>query len=74
MRSSLSGTLASFVLDDLLDNSFTTTRPKLLRKYVDDILIIDKRDNIEIYFQTLNTAHNTLKLTMEMEEDLKIPF
>lgn len=74
MRSSLSGTLASFVLDDLLDNSFTTTRPKLLRKYVDDILITDKRDNIEIYFQTLNTADNTLKLTMEMEEDLKIPF
>lgn len=74
MGSSLSGTLAGFVLDDLLDKIFNTSTPKLLNKYVDDILIIDKEENIKKYFETLNLSHNTLKFTMEMENDQKIPF
>lgn len=74
MGSSLSGTLAGFVLDDLLNKVFQKSQPKLIKKYVDDIIIIDKEDKIMEYFRKLNESHDTLKFTIETENNSRLPF
>lgn len=74
MGSSLSGTLAGFVVDDLLDLALETLKPQMLYKYVDDMFIIDTEENIKKLFNHINTLHQTLKFTIEIESNNQLPF
>lgn len=74
MGNPLSGILATFVLNDFLENFFKSDPPKNLCKYVDDMFLIMDKDSIETMLQHINEAHDTLKFTIERESDKKIPF
>lgn len=74
MGNSLSGTLATFVLDDLIDANITINKPKLIVKYIDDLLIIDNEANTINLFNKLNSSHNSIKFTMEKENEGKLPY
>lgn len=74
MGNSLSGTLATFVLDDMLNENIGQDKPKLIKKYIDDFLIIDSDDSIEGLFRKLNECHKTIKFTIEKEVNKKLPF
>lgn len=74
MGNSLSGTLATFVLDDILNENIGQNKPKLIKKYIDDFILIDSDHNIEKLFKKLNECHNTIKFTIEKEINKKLPF
>lgn len=74
MGNSLSGTLATFVLDDMLNENIGQDKPKLIKKYIDNFLIIDSDDSIEGLFRKLNECHKTIKFTIEKEVNKKLPF
>lgn len=70
MGSSLSPILADFVLEDMLDQIFTTIeRPEIFLKYVDDIITVTTEEEHEKIFQALNKADNDLKFDMETENE-----
>lgn len=74
MGSSLSGTLAGLVVDKLFENALRKFKPKILKKYVDDSIVIDKAENIDQLFNYLNSLHQTIQFTMEKEENYRINF
>lgn len=74
MGNPLSGILATFVLNDFLTKFFAVNPPNILCKYVDDMFLIMKKDDIQPMLHTINQAHDTLKFTMEREVDNKLPF
>lgn len=75
MGSSLSPILADFVVEDMLDNAFTTIeRPRLLMKYVDDLLCILETDEAERFFNALNNCDPNIKFELETENEGKINY
>lgn len=76
MGCSLSGILAEFVLDDLLDTIIPTlpTRPTFLKKYVDDIIAAIPPEKIETTLEILNQNKQKIQFTVEKEENNKINF
>lgn len=79
MGNPLSPTIADIVLDALLDTAIDklnsdNVKIKYIAKYVDDIFaIIDKNDS-EIILTTLNSYHNRVQFTVEMENNGEIPY
>lgn len=61
----MSGLYLDYVLDRTTEN--TSIRPTLLIKYVDDILAIVDRDEVESFLTELNSVHKRLKFTCEWE-------
>ncbi|KAI5743391.1 hypothetical protein M8J77_017676 [Diaphorina citri] len=52
-----------------------TCKPKIYKRYVDDIfLIFDTMDNLDTFFELCNTKHPRIKFTKEIERDNQIPF
>lgn len=76
MGLSVSGTLAGWVLDDLTAETLlkANTRILYIKKYVDDYLIIIHKDDLHHLLNTFNTAHDSLKFTLEEETNNKLPF
>lgn len=75
MGSSLSPILADFVVEDMLDTAFLTIeRPKLLIKYVDDILCVLEASMAESVHQALNSCDPHIKFEMETEADGRINY
>lgn len=75
MGSSLSPILADFVVEDMLDTAFLTIeRPKLLMKYVDDILCVLEVSEAERILHALNNCDPHIKFEMETEKDDKINY
>lgn len=75
MGSSLSPILADFVVEDMLDAAFLTIeRPKLLIKYVDDILCVLETCEAEKIHQSLNDCDPHIKFEMESEENGRINY
>lgn len=73
---SVSGILADFVVTDLLDSVITKAGfdPTLLVKYVDDTLVFMPKEEVENFFNLLNEEDKSIKLTVEIEEENKIPY
>lgn len=70
MGSSLSPILSDFVVEDMLDQIFTTIeRPILLIKYVDDILAVATEEDAMKLFAKLNEADEHIKFEMEKEQE-----
>jgi len=76
MGSPLSPIVADIVLEELLDNCIEKLdqKPRNLTKYVDDLFAISKTDAIETILGTLNNYHRSIKFTVEVEKDGKLPF
>lgn len=74
MGNPLSGTLATFVLNDFLHDFFKNRPPKVLCKYVDDMFLVMKRHEINQMMTDINTRHPTLRFTIERENNNKIAF
>lgn len=75
MGSSLSPILADFVVEDMLDTAFLTIeRPKLLIKYVDDILCVLEKSEAKNIQQALNNCDPHIKFEMETEANGRINY
>lgn len=75
MGSSLSPILADFVVEDMLDAAFTTIeRPKLIMKYVDDILCIMEEKIAPSVLTALNECDPHIKFEMETEQNGRINY
>lgn len=75
MGSSLSPILADFVVEDMLDTAFLTIeRPKLLMKYVDDLLCVMEEKEAEKVLLALNNCDPHIKFEMETEQHGKINY
>lgn len=72
----LSVALSGIVMNRLISDVINTTniKPKLLMKYVDDLLLILEECEIEIFLNALNGFHSNIRFTYELETDNKIRF
>ncbi|XP_067615335.1 peptidoglycan-recognition protein SB1-like [Eurosta solidaginis] len=59
--------LSKFVME-------STNKPRLLTKYVDDLLAVVKTEEVENMLKNLNSYNKSIKFTIELEKDGKIPF
>ena len=50
------------------------SKPKIWKRYVDDIFTILDRDRVDSFLQHLNSQQPTIRFTMETENDNKIAF
>lgn len=68
--------MADFVITDLLEYAVNEAGfdPKLLVKYVDDLLLIVPVEEIENFLSIINTYDKSIKFTMETEEESKIAY
>uniref|UniRef100_A0A8D8Y5E7 Reverse transcriptase domain-containing protein n=1 Tax=Cacopsylla melanoneura TaxID=428564 RepID=A0A8D8Y5E7_9HEMI len=56
-------------------NENMTCKPKLYKRYVDDIfLIFDRTDKLNLFFDLCNSQHPRIKFTKEIEKDNQMPF
>ncbi|XP_075157884.1 uncharacterized protein LOC142231151 [Haematobia irritans] len=74
MGSPASPIIADILMERLLDSCMQklTIRPKFITKYVDDLFAIVKETEIEKTLTTLNSYHNNIRFTMELEQQQKI--
>lgn len=68
--------LADFVLTDIIETAKTQLSydPILLVKYVDDILLIAPKEELEETFTVFNAVEEEIKFTIETEEDHSLPY
>lgn len=73
---SVSGILADFVITDLLDYAIYESglNITLVKKYVDDMLIIISRDEVENFLNIMNSVNKAIQFTLETEEHQLLPF
>lgn len=79
MGNPLSPTIADIVLDTLLDTTIGELKSanveiKHLSKYVDDIFAIINKKDADTILKTLNTYHNRIQFTVEIEKNGQIPY
>jgi len=76
MGSNLSPILASIILNNLLDKTFEKLKikPKLVVKYVDDLLLVLPNRKINSVLNEMNNYHTNIKFTVEEEKDNKLPY
>ena len=80
MGSPVSPIVANLFLEDLEQRAMSTApascKPRLWKRYVDDILEIVKKDGVDELTSHLNAADPTgsIKFTYELEKDGSIPF
>ena len=59
------------------DNRALTTfenSPRIYKRFVDDIVSVIKRENLEQFHNHINTLHPKIQLTIEEESDVELPF
>lgn len=74
MGNSLAGTVATMVLNNLLEAHLNRDGIKLILKYVDDLGVIINKHKTEALIKKLNAAHASIKFTYEKEVDGKLPY
>ena len=76
MGSPLSPIIANMVMEDLEQQALTTFHnpPSLWIRYVDDIYAIIHTDQIEAFFNHLNTINTSIQFTVEKEVSGSLPF
>lgn len=72
----ISSILADFVTTDILNQTIYELgyTPTIIKKYVDDILIIINKEEIEELSNILNKFHKSIKFTLEVENDKQLPY
>lgn len=72
----VSGILADFVVTDIINNTIYEAgiKPTLTGKYVDDLLMIVSREEVENIFTILNAQNKNIQFTMEIEEQCQLPY
>ncbi|XP_055844699.1 uncharacterized protein LOC129911064 [Episyrphus balteatus] len=76
MGSPLSPILADIIMEDLLEEVFKnlSDKPKFVVKYVDDLFAILKINNVNSTLHALNSYHQNIQFTVEIEENGKLPY
>jgi len=76
MGGSLSTNISGIYLNDLIKNAINKTgiTPKFLVKYVDDILVIMKKNEVEVFLKCLNSFSKSIQFTTEFEINNMINF
>jgi len=75
MGNSLSPLLAEFFMAKFeIDLKERNLLPKVWLRYVDDVFAIIKQDDLEQTLNVLNNQYNTIKFTVEKEENDCLPF
>lgn len=76
MGSNTAPTMAALVTNKLLDAVIPKLpfKPKIIEKYVDDILTIIPKNGIEIMLKALNSFTDSIKFTYETEVNGKLPY
>ncbi|XP_055685769.1 uncharacterized protein LOC129791573 [Lutzomyia longipalpis] len=76
MGGCLSPVVADIVLDHVISEALRVlpSPPKLITKYVDDLFLILKRDEIDNTLDTFNSIHSKITFTCEREVDCCIPY
>ena len=79
MGSPLGPTLANLFMSHheqiWLQNCPSEFKPKFYRRYVDDIFIlVEKIEHIDLFKEYLNSKHNNINFTSELEREGKLPF
>ena len=79
MGSPLGPTFANLFLvyyeHNSLKNCPLQFKPKLYRRYVDDIfLMFEKKEHVKKFLRYMNSRHRNIKFTFEEEQDNKISF
>ncbi|XP_067613178.1 uncharacterized protein [Eurosta solidaginis] len=76
MGSPASPVIADIVMEELLTRfeNETTSKPRLLTKYVDDLFAIVKTEEIGNVLTELNSYSISIKFTIEVEKDGQLPY
>lgn len=71
-----SSIMADFVVTDIMQEVVQNCGydPKLMVKYVDDILAVVPKEELENTLSIFNTIHPSLKFTVEIEDNCSIPY
>jgi len=68
----ISGIYVNKLLNDVLNKS--KIKPKIMIKYIDDLLVIMKTEEIDGLLKELNSYYKDIKFTKEDEKDNKINY
>lgn len=79
MGNPLSPTIADIILDKLLDDVIDelnkkNIKIKFISKYVDDLFAIIRKNDEDEIMRTLNSYHNKIKFTLEIEKQKEIAY
>jgi hypothetical protein len=78
MGSSLGPVLANIFMSNLECNAlndYSGNLPLVYKRYVDDtFLVFHDRDDAELFFEYMNSLHQNIKFTVELEENDCLPF
>lgn len=76
MGGPLSPIVADILMEDLLEVSVRklASPPKVLTKYVDDVFTVLDRNQVLPFLKILNTYHNKIKFTYEIEDRGRLPY
>jgi len=69
MGGTLSVNVAGITLNYILDKALQklTNKPKIIYKYIDDLFLIVKKDDLELTLNTFNSIHQRIKFTIDVE-------
>ena len=75
MGGPISPVLAKILMDDVISKSLKKIDGvKLIKVYIDDLLIILPQDKLDFTLDVFNSYHDRIKFTVEKEMDNKLPF
>ena len=76
MGSPVSVMVSDMVMKTVEQNALETfpARPRFWKRYVDDTLTAVRREQVDDFHQHLNNIEKTIKFTIKMEKNNKIPF
>ena len=76
MGSPVSPIIADIFMEDLEDKTFATyvATPRVWYRFVDDVISVVKKHNVQGLIQHLNKQHGQIQFTMEMENSSSLPF
>ena len=71
MGSPVSAVIANIFMEDFEERAIASAihKPKIWKRYVDDIFTILDRDQVDGFLQHLNNQQPTIRFTMETEKD-----
>ena len=74
--SPVSPIIADIFMEDLEDKTFATydATPRVWYRFVDDVISVVKKHNVQGLLQHLNKQHGRIQFTMEMENSGSLPF
>ena len=76
MGSPVSSVIADIFMEDFEDKAFAaySNPPRLWKRFVDDILAIVKKTEVDTLLQFLNNQHQRIQFTIEEGKDGSLPF